>query len=223
MVLTHDQARTFYDRFGKKQDAQAFYEDAALDDMIAHSGFEEAENVFELGCGTGRFAKRLLETHLPDPASYFGVDISRTMVDIAEKRISAYSGRANVAQSDGSMHFPVPDQSMDRVVSTYVFDLLSFRDTMNAINESGRVLIPGGKLCLVSLTHGTTLVSRIACNLWTASFRINPRLVGGCRPIQLEPYFNPEMWSIAYSNVVTQFGVPSEVVIATRRLDPDSG
>jgi hypothetical protein len=37
MVLTRSQAQRFYDRFGKKQDAQAFYEDAALDDLIAHA------------------------------------------------------------------------------------------------------------------------------------------------------------------------------------------
>lgn len=221
MVFTRSQAREFYDRFGKKQDAQSFYEDAALDDLIVHSGFEEAENVFELGCGTGRFALRLLENHLPPSSAYFGIDISRTMIDIAEQRISIYSERAKVAETDGSMPFPVPDQSVDRVVSTYVLDILSYRDIQAAVNESGRVLKPGGKLCLVSLAHGNSLISRVFCNLWTAAFRINPRLVGGCRPIQLEPYLNPEMWSIDYSRVVTQFGVPSEVVVATLRISAE--
>ena len=60
MVLTRSQAQTFYDRFGRKQDAQAFYEDGALDDLIDHAAFEQVEKVFELGCGTGRFASRLL-------------------------------------------------------------------------------------------------------------------------------------------------------------------
>jgi hypothetical protein len=40
MVLTHSQAQAFYDRFGKRQDSQAFFEDAALDELISHGAFE---------------------------------------------------------------------------------------------------------------------------------------------------------------------------------------
>jgi ubiquinone/menaquinone biosynthesis C-methylase UbiE len=214
MVLTRSQARTFYDRFGKKQDTQAFYEDAALDDLIAHAAFERAEKVFELGCGTGRFAFRLLTKHLSPSASYLGIDLSRTMIAIAKQRISPYRERAKVAQSDGSMRFPTPDHSVDRVVSTYVLDLLSEADIRQAISEARRVLIPGGKICFTSLTHGVTFASRIVSELWSAVFRLRAPLVGGCRPIRLGLLFDQQRWSVDYRNVVTQFGVPSEVLIA---------
>ena len=117
MVLTHSQAQAFYDRFGKRQDSQAFFEDAALDELISHGAFERAESVFELGCGTGRFAARLLTKHLSPNASYLGIDLSRTMIDIAERRIAANAQRARVIQSDGSLRFPIPDQSVDRVAA----------------------------------------------------------------------------------------------------------
>jgi ubiquinone/menaquinone biosynthesis C-methylase UbiE len=215
MVLTPSQARTFYDRFGEKQDSQAFYEDAALDDLIFHAQFEQVEKVFELGCGTGRFAFRLLTTHLTPRASYLGIDQSRTMINIAEQRISLYKKRAKVALSDGSMRFPIPDHSVDRVVSTYVLDLLSETDIRAAILEARRVLLPGGKLCLVSLTHGVTFASRIVCLLWTAVFRLHASSVGGCRPIRLDSFFDQQSWSVDYQNVVTQFGIPSEVLITS--------
>jgi ubiquinone/menaquinone biosynthesis C-methylase UbiE len=219
MVLTPSQARTFYDRFGKKQDSQAFYEDAALDNLIAHAEFEEAEKVFELGCGTGRFAFRLLTKHLSPSASYLGIDLSQTMVDIARQRISPYEERAKVAQSDGSMRFPIPDLSVDRVVSTYVLDLLSETDIRQAISEAARVLTPNGKLCLVSLTYGVTFASRILCALWTGLFRLHAPLVGGCRPILLDFFFDKERWSVDYRSVVIQFGVPSEVLIASLKTE----
>ena len=228
MVLTRSQARTFYDRFGKKQDAQAFYEDAALDDLIAHGAFEQAEKVFEFGCGTGRFASRLLTKHLSPSTSYLGIDLSQTMINIAEQRISAYAERAEVVQSDGSMCFPLPDHSVDRVVSTYVLDLLSETDIRQAISEVYRVLMPGGKLCLVSLTYGVTFASRIVCALWSQLFRLHAPLVGGCRPIRLDPLIDQHSWSIDYRNVVTQFGVSSEVLIACvkgtsdNEFDPDT-
>ena len=215
MVLTRFQARAFYDRFGKKQDTQAFYEDAALDDLIAHAAFEQAKKVFEFGCGTGRFASRLLAKHLSPSASYLGIDLSQTMITIAAQRILPYKERAQVSQSDGSMRFPLPDHSVDRVVTTYVLDLLPEEDILQAICEASRVLIPGGKLCLVSLTQGVSFVSRIFIALWSALFRLRPSLVGGCRPILLNSFFDQQSWSVDYRNVVIRFGVPSEVLIAS--------
>jgi ubiquinone/menaquinone biosynthesis C-methylase UbiE len=215
MVLTRSQAQRFYDRFGGKQDAQAFYEDAALEDLIAHAAFEQAERVFELGCGTGRFALRLLGKHLSPSASYFGIDLSRTMIDLAERRISPYAKRARVVQSDGSMRFPLADHSVDRVVCTYVLDLLPEEDIRHAVAEANRALKAGGKLCLVSLTHGVTLASRIVEGLWSRIFQWRAALVGGCRPIDLHPFFDPQSWSIDYRNVISRLGVPSEIIIAS--------
>jgi ubiquinone/menaquinone biosynthesis C-methylase UbiE len=219
MVLTRSQAQRFYDRFGKKQDTQALYEDAALDDLIAHATFEQAEKVFELGCGTGRFAFRLLTRHLSPSGRYLGTDLSQTMIDIAEQRISPYAERAKVVQSGASIRFPLPDCSVDRVVSTYVLDLLSEADIRDSISEARRVLTPSGRLCLVSLTHGVTFASRVVCALWWAVFRLHASLVGGCRPIRLDSFLDQMSWSVDYRNVVTRMGVPSEVLVAS----PNSG
>jgi len=215
MVLTPSQLRKFYDHWGTRQDTQAFYEDAALDDLVAHAAFGQAASLFEFGCGTGRFASRLLTKHLPHSASYLGVDISKTMIEIAGKRISPFAYRARVELTDGSVVFPLPDRSVDRVVSTYVIDLLSEADIQKAISEAGRVLKPGGKLCLLSLTAGNTMTSRLVTGLWSALFRLHAPLVGGCRPIRIESFVSPKHWVVEYRNVVTRFGVPSEVLIAT--------
>jgi len=215
MVLTPSQARKFYDHWGTRQDTQAFYEDAALDDLVAHAAFGHAASLFEFGCGTGRFASRLLTRHLPPSASYLGIDISKTMIEIADKRISPFADRARVELSDESVVFPLPDHSVDRVVSTYVIDLLSETDIQKAISEAGRVLKPGGKVCLLSLTTGNTMTSRLVTGLWSALFRLHAPLVGGCRPIWIESFVSHERWVVQYRNVVTRFGVPSEVLIAT--------
>ncbi len=64
-----EQVRAFYDRFGAKQDSQAFYEDAATADLILNAELGAARAVFEFGCGTGRFAEKLLAEHLPADCS----------------------------------------------------------------------------------------------------------------------------------------------------------
>ena len=214
MTLRPSEVQAFYDKFGRMQDAQSFYEDPAMEELIEHARFAEAENVLEFGCGTGRLAARLLSEHLPASATYLGCDLSQTMVSLARERLEIYGGRAQVLQSDGEMHFPIPDHSVDCIISTYVLDLLPERDISEFLLESYRVLGFGGKLCLVSLTTGTTLLSRVVSSLWAVIFRLRASLVGGCRPIRLEQYINSEYWEIEYRKGVIAYGVPSEVLVA---------
>lgn len=215
MLFTRQQAQAFYDRFGSKQDAQAFYEDAALDDLIEHADFGHATSVFELASGTGRFAQRLLSRHLPSTATYLGIDLSSTMIGLAAGRIAPYADRAKVMQSDGGMQFPLPDHSVDRFVCVYLFDILSEDDIRQAIAEAHRVLTPGGKLCVASLTEGVTIASRVVSALWSQAFRLHSALVGGCRPLRLDEFFGSPDWLLVRRNVVVRFGVPTEVLIAT--------
>jgi ubiquinone/menaquinone biosynthesis C-methylase UbiE len=220
-VLSSSEAQAYYDQFGKKQDSQGFYEDLAIDDLIAHATFQDAEAVFEFGCGTGKFATLLLEEHLRPSATYFGCDVSPVMVELATQRIIPYAERAKVVRSDGAIHFQLTDHSVDRVICNYVLDLLSERDTRLVFAEAHRVLTLSGKLCLVSLTKGVTLLSRIVSSFWEAVFRMRASLVGGCRPIRLESYVDQGYWQIEYQKVMTAFSVPSEVLVLSPEIVPN--
>lgn len=50
-VLSPSAAQAYYDRFGKKQDWQGFYEDPALDELIAHAGLSISMPSCALGSG----------------------------------------------------------------------------------------------------------------------------------------------------------------------------
>ncbi len=217
-TLTPREARRYYDRFGAKQDSQGFYEDPALAILAAQADFEHAGRVFEFGCGTGKFAARLLSERLPPDARYHGCDISPVMVALATQRLRPYAERAQVTQTDGGMNFPIADASCDRVVCNYVLDLLSVDDSRALFAEARRVLVPGGMLCLVSLTTGITPLSRALTFAWGCVFRLRPSLVGGCRPVQLHMYAGQEHWRQEYCDAVVAFGIPSEVLLL-RRID----
>jgi ubiquinone/menaquinone biosynthesis C-methylase UbiE len=215
--LSREQVRRFYDWLGARQDTQAFYEDAPLSDLVVHSAFEKARSVFEFGCGTGRFAARLLANVLRPDCVYHGIDISPRMVALAQRRLEPWRDRAGVKLSAGGMHLTCPDAGFDRFVATYVFDLLAVEDIRVLLAEARRVLAPAGLVCLVSLTLGATRVARILTRLWQTTYRSAPRLVGGCRPIELHDGLLRDDWNIRHRNVVTAFGVSSEVVVAARR------
>lgn len=217
MTLSPSEVEAFYDRFGRKLDTQAFYANPALDDLRAHALFSEAKKVFEFGCGTGQFAALLLSHDLPAGASYIGCDVSRTMVELAKKKLVNYRERTQVIRTDGTMLFPIPDHSVDRVVATYVLDLLSEGDTESFFLEAYRKLNAGGKVCLVSLTEGASRLSHMVTTIWIWVFHLNASLVGGCRPVRLEGYIDTRLWSLEYRNVVVAFGVPSEILVAVKR------
>jgi trans-aconitate methyltransferase len=127
-VLTHEQAQAFYDWMGAKQDWQAFYENKAIDDLIAHASFETAQRVFEFGSGTAALAERLLASHLDPSAHYAAIDSSMTMIRLAQARLARFGYRVEVWQTNGSLQFEAASGSYDRFVSTYVAELLSDSD-----------------------------------------------------------------------------------------------
>ena len=213
-MLTHEQARRFYDWFGSRQDLQRIYEDRSIDVLVEHSAFDRARAVVELGCGTGRLAERLLRTCLPPDATYIGLDISETMVDLGREHVRPWHERADVRLSDGSLRLTLPDRSCDRFVSTYVLDLLTEDDIRSALDEAHRVLVPGGMLCLASLTFGRTAWSRAMCRLWTRVHARHPMWVGGCRPLELTSFLD-DRWAIVHQQVVCTLGICTEIVVAS--------
>jgi len=216
-TFTHEQARRFYDRLGARQDTQAFYEDPPNHDLAAHFALSDARAVFELGCGTGRFAEYLLTHGLPPTARYHAIDLSPAMVELARKRLAGFGTRVRVESSPGDLRLPAEDGTVDRFVSTYVFDLLSRDDIERAVKEAHRVLEPGGLAGVTSLTFGCSGMSRFVSSLWGFVQRARPGLVGGCRPLDVRPFFGAPDWTLEHEAVHTTRGLTSQVVVARKR------
>jgi len=216
-TLTYEQARRVYDKIGKLQDTQAFYEDSANAVLLAHARFEGARRVFELGCGTGRLAAKLLSSHLPADALYRGVDVSPKMISLARERLTAFADRASVRLVEGEPRLDEPAAAYDRFVSTFVLDLLSESDIVSVLAEAHRILEPHGLLAITSLSRGVGFASRISAHAWSAVHRLRPSLVGGCRPLDLEAFLAPDRWRILELVRLAPYGLPSEAVVAERR------
>jgi len=213
-TFTVEKARRFYDRLGRLQDTQAPYENVAMRRLAAYARLEEARSIVEFGCGTGRFAAQLLESRLRHAMRYLGLDISSTMVEIARKRTARWSDRVEIRQTDGSPIIPVPDRSVDRIISTYVLDLLSPNAIGVFMADAHRALTDDGRLCLVSITTGRTPIQRAVMGVFTTVHRLNPGLVGGCRPVDLKPFLDEAHWEILHDGIVSVLGITSEVLIA---------
>jgi SAM-dependent methyltransferase len=211
--LSPEQAARVYDRIGRWQDTQAFYERQATDLLTRLGRFDSATSVVEIGCGTGAFAAGLLTAVLPQKARYVGLDVSPRMVGLARRRLAPWSDRAEVLRVDGQDPWPAPDGGADRVVATYVLDLLSPEAIAAFLDEAARVLRPDGLLLTAGLAPGPGGLPRLVSDLWTQVWRLDPRLTGGCRPLDPDAG-RPPGWSVQAERRVTSWGITSSVVVA---------
>lgn len=224
MPLAPVAARRVYDRIGRIQDTQRLYEDPPVSRLAELSGFESAHAVFELGCGTGRYAARLLRERLPADARYVGVDISPTMVWLAAERLREWGPRARVELIEPpALALPGGDGEFDRFVATYVFDLLEIEYSERLLGEARRLLAPDGRLCLVALTEGATPAARRAASVWSAVAGRWPGVLGGCRPIRLEAIVGADWWRVEHHETLTRWWITSEVLVAGRLADRGDG
>jgi len=139
------------------------------------------------------------------------------MVDLARSRTARFKDRARIRQSDGSFRFEDPGESIDRFIANYVLDVLPPEDISAAIGEAHRLLKPDGLLGVISLTHGRSGMPRWMTQSWDRIHRFRPAWVGGCRPVELLDFIGEDSWRVDYQKVITAFGIPSEIVIATKR------
>ncbi|MHA1164362.1 MAG: class I SAM-dependent methyltransferase [Alphaproteobacteria bacterium] len=216
-TFTPEQARRHYERNAHKQDAQGWYEDAALERLVALGDFGGASAVLEVGCGTGRFAALLLRNHLAPHATYIGVDISNSMLARAGTKLKKYTLRAKLRPGDVTLGLTSPNESADRIIATYLFDLLSVTHSTNLLAEMHRVLRPGGLICIAGLTLETQEADmNIFSQLWALIQRTWPSLVGGCRPVQMRPLLSKTQWRIMAHESVAPRGLASEILIARK-------
>ncbi len=136
------------------------------------------------------------------------------MIALARARLRPWSQRAGVALPyPPARSLPGADGEYDRFVATYVLDLLSDEHARALLTEAHRLLAHSGLLCLAGLTEGVTPAGRA----WAALAQRWPALLGGCRPIELERLLAPDSWRVERREVITSWGVPTELVVAAVR------
>ena len=215
------EARRAYDRIGRLQDVDAFYSNALARRLAQVGEFQWARSVFELGCGTGRFASRLLRAHLGNDARYRAVDVSPKMVSIARKRLIGWSPRAEVVLIEPPGRVLVgTDGQFDRFVACYVLDVLADPLARTVLAEANRLLAPDGLLCLVSLSPGVDRAGRVVSDGWGAISERFPGFLGGRRPIKLTSLLEPGIWQIELHELLTRRWITSELVVAASAANP---
>jgi ubiquinone/menaquinone biosynthesis C-methylase UbiE len=213
--LSPEQAAAVYDRVGRWQDTQSCYEHSAVEALVHAARFDRARYVVEIGCGTGALAERLLEAHLRNAARYVALDVSPKMVALTQQRLRRWAERVRIDRIDGRGSWPLPDSVADRVVATYVLDLLAPPAIEAFFAEARRVLRAQGVVATASLAAGTGRISGLVSAGWSRLWQINPHLTAGCRPVDVASLL-PASWRVDTARTITSWAIPSTVLVAER-------
>ena len=119
---------------------------AALNDAAFNAlGVSSGERILEVGFGGGYLLERILDA--ADALNVTGVDASPSLVYGAQKRFSNRKAENRpVLHNSSAESLPLPDQSVDKVVS--VNSMFYWPDAAAGLAELRRVLVDGGKLVL---------------------------------------------------------------------------
>jgi demethylmenaquinone methyltransferase/2-methoxy-6-polyprenyl-1,4-benzoquinol methylase len=207
-TISADQARSYYDRVGAFYDWAAFYETGAKRLGLEMLQLQPGLRLLNAGCGTGKAHQNFQKAVSPGFA--MGIDLSAVMAKMTRKRTGAPVCQGSVGQ------LPLVSESFDRVYSSYVLDLIPHTLLLQVLAEFRRVLAPGGRVVVITLTEGTTAASRALVALWKAAYSIAPVACGGCRPLQLSNMVETSGFNHINRQVIVQFGVPSEIISAVR-------
>jgi ubiquinone/menaquinone biosynthesis C-methylase UbiE len=99
--------------------------------------------ILDVACGTGELAKLLLAKNPQQQIT--GIDISGSMLEVAKKKLRAYS---NVNLDNTSVtSLPFADESFDIIICASAFHY--FESPQLALDQMKRVLKPQGKLIIL--------------------------------------------------------------------------
>jgi SAM-dependent methyltransferase len=124
------------------------------------AGLSPSDRVLDIGCGIGRMARVLARELAPPSGSYDGFDVvhvgiswcqkhyRHTLVPFRFKHVGLHHRQYNPRGIDApeQFTFPYPPASFDLAIATSVFTHLLEEVADRYLEESERVLAPGGRL-----------------------------------------------------------------------------
>jgi demethylmenaquinone methyltransferase/2-methoxy-6-polyprenyl-1,4-benzoquinol methylase len=210
----HRKTQAAYDRLSRWYDLlEGNWEKSARDAGLRLLAASPGEKILELGPGTGSVCLELSRASGPD-GRIFAIDLSTGMLDAARRRLksTAQTDRSFFSAGD-ACRLPVRPACFDAVYSSFMLELFTDEEIPIVLNECRRVLKPGGRICIVSLTaSGRPSQAR---RIYTWCHNHFPDLVD-CRPICVKSNLDNTGYRVDKCLYTTLWRIPVEIVLASK-------
>jgi ubiquinone/menaquinone biosynthesis C-methylase UbiE len=209
--LSEKEVKEVYADMSKYYDLWAHLTEAkARKTALEKSGIENGQNILEVAVGTGILFEEIVEIN--KDGKNIGIDLTEDMLAKAKQRLEKNTSSNYDLKIGNALKLEFEDESFDLLFNCYMLDLLSFENIDAVLGEFRRVLKPTGKLVLVNMTNGKSVVSKI----YETLYKLSPRLMGGCRGLKMAEKISKKGFEIEHSEYIVQMLFPSEVVIAKK-------
>ncbi len=210
VTLSKDDVRRTYARLSNIYDFWSFLtESKTVNKALQLANIKNGESILEVAVGTGLVFERIVSMN--ENGRNEGIDLSPEMLARAgkrlKKRFSNYALKVGDAYS-----LPYPDGTFDLIINSYMFDLLPEKDFSPVLLEFKRLLKPGGRIVITSMTPARRWYSRI----WDWLVRKAPNILEGCRPISLEEDVKQSGFKNIREEYISQFTFPSLILYAEK-------
>lgn len=211
---TKEEAKRFYDRISSVYD----YLTRAFERKFAERALErlsvgEGETVLEIGFGSGYCLQRIAES-VGKTGKAHGVDISSGMLAVTKRRLdkAGLMDRVQLYRGDAA-NLPYGDNTFDAVFMSSTLELFDTGEILIVLEEVKRVLKPGGRLGVASMSkeNGKSVLLR----LYEWAHKKWPKYVD-CRPIYVEQSLRDAGYEIRTKERVRLFRLPGEIVVAVK-------
>jgi ubiquinone/menaquinone biosynthesis C-methylase UbiE len=208
--LSKAEVRRRYARLSGIYDFWGFLtESKAVNRALQLARVRNGESVLEVAVGTGNTFEQIVSMN--EGGRNEGIDLSPEMLASAKTRLKKHYTNYSLKVAD-AYSLPYPDSTFDLVINSYMFDLLPEKDFPQLLLEFKRVLKPGGRMVITSMTPGRRWYSRI----WDWLVRRYPNVLEGCRPISLEEDVRKAGFRNIHEEYISQFSFPSLVLYAEK-------
>lgn len=181
-------------------------EEKALQTILQWIDVRDGQTILEAGVGTGRLFSRIVDQN--KNGRNIGIDLSVVMLEKTRNKCGKSKNvqllRADITNLQESFG------PFDRIVSSYVLDLLPVDQYVPILSKFRSMLQPDGKLFLAYMEAGDTF----SHHFWRWVAETFPNLMTHCRPIHLETFLQAAGFTIEQKCSLTQLTFPSCVIEA---------
>ena len=215
VLRSKEQARLSYDRLSGFYDyTEGIFEKRSINIALEQLDIKEGEEVLEIGFGTGNALINIAGS-IGRTGSAHGIDISPKMLERARRKINKLGllNRTKLISGD-AVKLPYPSKIFNAAFLSFTLELFDTPEIPKILKEIKRVLKPGGRLGIVSLSkdNGESLFLR----LYEWAHIKFPNSID-CRPIFASYSLEDAGFYISYKKKAKIFFAPLEIVIGLNK------
>jgi ubiquinone/menaquinone biosynthesis C-methylase UbiE len=210
---TQAQARASYNRLSRSYGWMGeMWERAPRRVCLQQLDIQPGENVLEIGCGTGHDLVTIYKWVGPGGLAC-GLDLSDGMLSTSTSSLrKAGFSDARLVCGDG-LALPFVAGSFDTLYTSFTLELIDTPDIPLFLADCLRLLRPGGRMGVVSLSKSGKSQRMVRIYEW---FHSRYPTVVDCRPIYVQEAVNTAGFNLTMTARLSMWGLPVEVVVAKK-------